>query len=145
VRHLGAGVIGPATPLPAIAAIAFALSAFTASAATVPAQLPAPDGKPGDPAKPVKVYMTSRSLSASATKKTYSSSSYTTDVSSRAAPLNNAAQYWTLAVDAVVVLPSWLSILTSLRLQVSIFVRVRFHLPSRHSSQPPLFKVTWNV
>ncbi|MEI6176670.1 MAG: sialate O-acetylesterase, partial [Verrucomicrobiota bacterium] len=36
---------------------ALAASAFPAIAATIPAQLPAPDGKPGDPARPVKVYI----------------------------------------------------------------------------------------
>ncbi len=43
----------------AIALCAFTLvaSAIPASAATVPAQLPTPDGKPGNPAKPVKVYI----------------------------------------------------------------------------------------
>lgn len=41
----------------ALCAFVLAASAFTASASTIPAQLPAPDGKPGNAAKPVKVYI----------------------------------------------------------------------------------------
>lgn len=48
---------GNTTRAIAFSALALIASAFPAGAATVPAQLPAPDGKPGDPAKPVKVYI----------------------------------------------------------------------------------------
>jgi len=41
----------------AIAALAMTSFALTAAAKDVPAQLPAPDGKPGDATKPVKVYI----------------------------------------------------------------------------------------
>jgi len=42
-----------------LAAAAIIASAFPALGGTIPAQLPDPDGKPGDPAKPVKVYILS--------------------------------------------------------------------------------------
>jgi len=40
-----------------VLSVAIIATTFLASAATVPAQLPAPDGKPGNSAKPVKVYI----------------------------------------------------------------------------------------
>ena len=44
-------------PASQLTALVLLLSALPASVADVPAQIPDPDGKPGDASKPVKVYI----------------------------------------------------------------------------------------